>query len=150
MPDQFIMIMWMEHCLVESATTVFRAWNAGNTIDTTPEREWLFVVGDRGLDKDLWQFDADKAEPVIGEGMMVRGRNAKRLADLLQTDAAVKAKLSAAEVVALRLYTGESPVLWPLSFHLTPALMKLNDCCSRDASTRFSDLAPPRPSFCPP
>lgn len=108
MPDQFVMMMFVEHVVVEGARAVFQAWNAGNVIETTAEREWKFVVGDHGLDTDSWQFLPENAEPHIAEGMMVRGRNAKRLADLLRTDAAIKAKLSAAEVVAVRLYTGAS------------------------------------------
>ena len=41
------------------------------------------------------------------DGMMVDGRNQKRLADLNQTPAAKEAGLSAAEIVAVRLYSGE-------------------------------------------
>jgi hypothetical protein len=38
--------------------------------------------------------------------MMVNGRNAKWLIELIETEQARRAGLSAAEVVAVRLYTG--------------------------------------------
>ena len=53
------------------------------------------------------ELDASMAEPEVADGMMVPGRNSKRLADLQQTPAAIKAGLSAAEIVAVRLYSGE-------------------------------------------
>ena len=66
------------------------------------------MVGLKGLDHSTWEFDTALAEPEIVEGMMVDGRNAKALAELLETEQAKKARLSAAEVVAVRLYTGVS------------------------------------------
>ena len=59
-----------------------------------------------GLDRDTWKFKPESSEPKIEEGMMVHGRNAKRLAELLAMVEAQKGKLTAAEVVAMRLYTG--------------------------------------------
>ena len=68
--------------------------------------EWFFVVGAHGLDRCTWTFDVAGAEPVVEEGMLVDGRNAKKLAALLQSPEVERAGVSAAEVVALRLYTG--------------------------------------------
>lgn len=76
------------------------------SVDATCLFQWLFVVGEHGLDRDTWKFKPESSEPKIEEGMMVHGRNAKRLAKLLARAEAQKGKLSAAEVVAVRLYTG--------------------------------------------
>ena len=71
--------------------------------------QWLFVVGSSGINTATWTFDLARSEPHLhDDAMMLPGRNAKRLADLLATDAAREEGLSdsPAEVVALRLYTG--------------------------------------------
>ena len=107
MDVQYIRAMYNEHCLVAGASAGFTAWNAGHRIETTPEREWLFVVGSHGLDRSSWTFDVAGAEPIVEEGMLVDGRNAKELATLLQSPEAHRAGVSAAETVALRLYTGD-------------------------------------------
>ena len=106
MDAQYIRGMYNEHCLSASAKADFTAWNAGNVINTTPEREWLFVVGAKGLDLRTWEFVPALAEPEVHEGMMVNGRNAKWLIELIETEQARRAGLSAAEIVAVRLYTG--------------------------------------------
>jgi len=103
---QYIRAMYNEHCLGAEASKQFTAWNAGHEIKTTPEREWLFVVGRDGLDKSSWTFDVERAEPVVEEGMMVEGRNAEKLAALLRSPVVERSKVTVAEVVALRLYTG--------------------------------------------
>lgn len=103
---QYIRTMYNEHCLNAEASKQFIAWNAGHEIKTTPEREWLFVVGRDGLDKSSWTFDVERAEPVVEEGMMVEGRNAEKLAALLRSPEVERSKVTVAEVVALRLYTG--------------------------------------------
>ena len=103
---QYIRAMYNEHSLNAEASKQFTAWNAGHEIKTTPEREWLFVVGRDGLDKSSWTFDVERAEPVVEEGMMVEGRNAEKLAALLQSPEVQRSKLTVAEIVALRLYTG--------------------------------------------
>ena len=103
---QYIRAMYNEHKLVAGASKSFTAWNAGHKIETTPEREWGFVVGTHGLDRSTWTFDVAGAQPVVEEGMLVDGRNAKELAALLQSPQVKRAGVSAAEVVALRLYTG--------------------------------------------
>ena len=103
---QYIRAMYNEHTLDAEASKQFTAWNAGHEIKTTPEREWLFVVGRDGLDKSSWKFDVERAEPVVEEGMMVEGRNAEKLAALLRSPEVERSKVTVAEVVALRLYTG--------------------------------------------
>ena len=103
---QYIRAMYNEHCLNAEASKQFTAWNAGHEIKTTPEREWLFVVGRDGLDKSSWTFDVERAEPVVEEGMMVEGRNAEKLAALLRSPEVERSQVTVAEVVALRLYTG--------------------------------------------
>lgn len=103
---QYIRAMYNEHTLDAEASKQFTAWNAGHEIKTTPEREWLFVVGRDGLDKSSWTFDVERAEPVVEEGMMVEGRNAEKLAALLRSPEVERSEVTVAEVVALRLYTG--------------------------------------------
>jgi len=103
---QYIRAMYNEHCLNAEASEQFTAWNAGHEIKTTPEREWLFVVGRDGLDKSSWTFDVERAEPVVEEGMMVEGRNAEKLAALLRSPEVERSHVTVAEIVALRLYTG--------------------------------------------
>ena len=103
---QYIRAMYNEHLLNGEASKQFTAWNAGHEIKTTPEREWLFVVGRDGLDKSSWTFDVERAEPVVEEGMMVEGRNAEKLAALLQSPEVKRSDVTVAEIVALRLYTG--------------------------------------------
>ena len=103
---QYIRAMFNEHCLNAEASKQFTAWNAGHEIKTTPEREWLFVVGRDGLDKSSWTFDVERAEPVVEEGMMVEGRNAEKLAALLRSPEVERSDVTVAEIVALRLYTG--------------------------------------------
>jgi hypothetical protein len=107
MDVQYIRAMYNEHCLVSGASQSFTTFEGlGCPMETTPTREWLFVVGSAGLDRKTWTFDIAGAEPVVEEGMMVPGRNAKKLSALLHSPKAKRASLSAAEVVALRLYTG--------------------------------------------
>ena len=103
---QYMRAMFNEHCLNAEASKQFTAWNAGHEIKTTPEREWLFVVGRDGLDKSSWKFDVERAEPVVEEGMMVEGRNAEKLAALLRSPEVERSHVTVAEIVALRLYTG--------------------------------------------
>ena len=103
---QYIRAMYNEHSLNAEASKQFTAWNAGHEIKTTPEREWLFVVGRDGLDKSSWTFDVERAEPVVEEGMMVEGRNAEKLAALLRSPEVERSRVTVAEIVALRLYTG--------------------------------------------
>jgi hypothetical protein len=105
MDIQYVRSIYNEHCMSSDACSDFTAWNAGHTIKTTPHDEWLFVVGKKGLDLRCWTFIPAESVPLVLRALE-SGRNAKRLADLLDTLEARAANLSAAEVVALRLYTG--------------------------------------------
>jgi hypothetical protein len=107
MDIQYVRSIYNEHCMSSDACSDFTAWNAGHTIKTTPHDEWLFVVGKKGLDLRCWTFIPAESVPLVLRALE-SGRNAKRLADLLDTLEARAANLSAAEVVALRLYTGPS------------------------------------------
>jgi len=107
MDIQYARSMYNEHCMSANSDSGFTAWNAGHTIKTTPRDEWVFVVGKKGLDLRCWTFIPAESLPLLLRALE-SGRNAKRLADLLNTLEARAANLSAAEVVALRLYTGPS------------------------------------------
>ena len=106
MDVQFVRAIYNEHCTGHDACAGFTAWNAGHVLQTHPRREWHYVVGREGVDLNTWEFVVSMSEPDVADGMMVAGRNAKRLADLLQTDEARLASLLPVEVVALRLYSG--------------------------------------------
>ena len=80
--------------------------------------QWHFVVGLEGLDCNTWTFDPQRAEPEVLLGMLVHGRNAKRLSELLNTSEAQLAGLAPAEVVALRLYTGRAHLWSTLVLHM--------------------------------
>ena len=51
MDAQYIRAMFNEHNTMDDSGTYFQAWNAGNDIKTTPQREWEFVVGTEGVVK---------------------------------------------------------------------------------------------------
>jgi hypothetical protein len=113
MDVQFVRSMYNEHCVSADAGSDLTAWNAGHTIKTTPRDEWLFVVGKKGLNLRSWTFIPAESVPLVLRALQ-SGRNAKRLTDLLDTLEARAANLSAAEVVALRLYTGPTILTPPL------------------------------------
>jgi hypothetical protein len=107
MDVQYVRSMYNEHCMSSDADSGFTAWNAGHTIKTSPRDEWVFVVGKKELNLHCWTLIPAESVPLVLRALE-SGRNAKRLADLLDTLEARAANLSAAEVVALRLYTGPS------------------------------------------
>ena len=110
MDVQYIRDMHNEHNEAEGAHDWFTTSITG--LKTTAAREWGFVVGIEGLDKSSWTFVIARAVPHVQDGMMVPGRNAKSLAELLDTEEARQGDEgerladSPAEMVALRLYTG--------------------------------------------
>jgi len=106
MDAQYVRAMYNEHNTVIGVSASFNAWNAGHLFKTSARREWLFVVGATELDLQTWVFEAADALPEVAEGMMVPGRNAKHLADLLDAPEAKTALLLVPEIVALHLYTG--------------------------------------------
>jgi hypothetical protein len=118
MDVQYARSMYNEHCMSADADSGFTAWNADHTIKTTPRDEWVFVVGKKGLNLRSWTFIPAESVPLVLRALE-SGRNAKRLTDLLDTLEARAANLSAAEVVALRLYTGPSILTPPLCLSST-------------------------------
>ncbi len=114
MDVQYERSMYHEHCMSSDADSFFKAYNAGHEIKTSPRAEWVFVVGKKGLNLRSWTFVPAESVPLVLRALE-SGRNAKCLADLLDTLEARAANLSAAEVVALRLYTGPSILTPPLS-----------------------------------
>jgi hypothetical protein len=129
MDVQYVRAMFNEHSVSADAHVGFTAWNAGNTIKTTPRDEWLFVVGKKGLNLRCWTLIPAQSVPLVLRELE-SGRNDKRLADLLDTLEARAANLSAAEVVALRLYTGPSILTPPLPLCLSSASICLFTCVS--------------------
>ena len=122
----YVRAMFNEHCVSADADLGFTAWNAGHTIKTTPREEWLFVVGKKGLNVRCWTLIPAQSVPLVLRELE-SGRNAKRLADLLDTLEARAAKLSAAEVVALRLYTGPT-ILSPPPLCLSSTSLSVHMC----------------------
>ena len=108
MDVQNVAAMYNEHNQVHDAQDEFTAWNAGHKIQTTPTHEWNFVVGSKGVDRSgtTWVFDLARATPEFTQKDMVRGRNVTALAKLMTKAMVKKAKLTVAEVVAVRLYSG--------------------------------------------
>jgi hypothetical protein len=128
MDGHYVRAMFNEHNTAADAHSGLTAWNAGHKIVTTPQDEWLFVVGREGLDRGTWTLNPAQSVPhVLRE--LEAGRNAKRLADLLDTPEAQEAGLLAAEVVALRLYTGPS-MLTPPPPPPSPRLLLVSVCTS--------------------
>ncbi len=81
---QYVRAMYNGHCFVSGASQSFTTFEGlGCPMESTPEREWLFVVGSAGLDRKTWTFDIAGPEPVVEQGMMVQGLNAKKLSALL-------------------------------------------------------------------
>ncbi|KAJ1463726.1 expressed protein, partial [Baffinella frigidus] len=93
--------MFAEHTMSEDSTEEFVAPNT--QVSTTPLAEWRFVLGIDG--------DVNAAGEIVeggrpGNEALVEGRNAHSLKHLVGLKEAVEAKLTLAELVALRLYTG--------------------------------------------
>jgi len=73
-------------------------------LTTTPSQEWLFVVGIGGyVDDGGTLFEGSTRDEKASQ---VEGRNAHPLEHLMSSKQAQDAKLTLAELVALRLYTG--------------------------------------------
>ena len=71
---------------------------------TTPGQEWQFVVGIGGyVDDGGTLFEGSTRDEKASQ---VQGRNAHPLEHLMSSKQAQDAKLTLAELVALRLYTG--------------------------------------------
>jgi hypothetical protein len=97
--------MFAEHTMSEDSTEEFFAPNT--QLSTTPLEEWRFVVGIDGGVNAAGEI-VEGGRP--GNEALVEGRNAHSLKHLVGLKEAVEAKLTLAELVALRLYTG--PMVW--------------------------------------
>jgi len=108
--------LYAEHCISTDSHTAFSPPNNPG-LACTPEGEFFFVVGKDGVNKAEWELRPG-AQPTCGGGSMVAGRNAKSVADLLESPRAKRARLRDAEIIALRLYSGPmyavyNPILRP-------------------------------------
>ena len=98
--------MMAEHTMSEDSEAEFFASNT--QLSTTPSQEWQFVVGISGYVDDAGTLVEGRTRDETAS--RVEGRNAHPLEHLMDQEEAVKAKLTLAELVALRLYTG--PMVW--------------------------------------
>jgi hypothetical protein len=96
--------MYAEHVMAAGSQVAFSPPKHPN-YTTTPEQEWYFVVGVDGIDQETFELKPD-GRPTCREGSMFPGRNAKRVADLMEMPQAQRAGLTGFEIVALRLYSG--------------------------------------------
>jgi hypothetical protein len=96
--------IYAEHCLAPDSNTVFTP-PSYPTLSCTPKGEFLFVVGEDGIDQKEWKLKCG-APKTWGSGSMVEGRNNKSLYDLSQSSEAQAANLVLEEVLALRLCSG--------------------------------------------
>jgi hypothetical protein len=139
MDVQYVRAMFNEHCLSADSDLGFTAWNAGHKINTTPHDEWLFVVGKKGLNVRCWTLIPAQSVPLLLRELE-SGRNAKRLAELLDTLEARAANLSPAEVVALRLYTGPSILTPPVFLSSTSLSVHMCECVASQLQVSVTDL----------
>ena len=94
--------MMAEHTMSEDSDVEFHASNT--QLWTTPRQEWQFVVGIGGrVDDGGTLFEGSSRDEKASQ---VKGRNAHPLEHLMSSKQAQDAKLTLAELVALRLYTG--------------------------------------------
>jgi hypothetical protein len=96
--------MYAEHCHAPDSDTVFTPSSYAQ-LSCTPKGEFLFVVGEDGIDEDEWKLKCG-ARPTCGSGSMVEGRNNKSLDELVSAPEAQAANLVPEEVLALRLCSG--------------------------------------------
>jgi hypothetical protein len=96
--------IFAEHCRAPDSNTVFTPRSYPG-LSCTPQGEFLFVVGEDGIDQKEWKLKGG-ARPTCGSGSMVEGRNNKSLDELVTSPEAQAANLLPEEVVALRLCSG--------------------------------------------
>ena len=96
--------MYAEHCHAPDSNTVFTP-SSYPALFCTPQGEFLFVVGEDGIDQREWKLKGG-ARPTCGSGSMVEGRNNKSLDELVTAPEAQAANLVPEEVLALRLCSG--------------------------------------------
>jgi hypothetical protein len=104
--------MMAEHIMSEDSEAQFFAQNT--QLWTTPGQEWHFVVGIGAYVDDAGAlFEGGTRD---AKASQVKGRNAHPLEHLMSSKQAQDAKLTLAELVALRLYTG--PMVGTLQPHI--------------------------------
>jgi hypothetical protein len=96
--------IYTEHCHAPDSDNVYTP-SSYPGLSCTPKGEFLFVVGEDGIDQDDWKLKCG-AGPTCGSGSMVQGRNNKSLDELLTAPEAQAANLVPEEVLALRLCSG--------------------------------------------
>jgi hypothetical protein len=96
--------IYAEHCHAPDSNTVFTP-SSYPGLFCTPKGEFLFVVGEDGIDQKEWKLKCG-ARPTCGSGSMFEGRNNKSLDELVKAPEAQAANLLPEEVVALRLCSG--------------------------------------------
>ena len=96
--------IYAEHCHAPDSNTAFTPPSCP-ALSCTPKGEFLFVVGEDGIDQKEWKLKGG-ARPTCGSGSMVEGRNNKSLDELVTSPEAQAANLLPEEVVALRLCSG--------------------------------------------
>jgi hypothetical protein len=124
--------MMAEHTMSEDSDVEFYASNT--QLSTTPGQEWQFVVGIGGYVDDAGNlFEGGTRD---AKASQVEGRNAHPLKTLMSSEQAQDAKLTLAELVALRLYTG------PMVGTLQPQILLLtaHDCTGSRCRARLSLL----------
>ena len=124
--------MMAEHTMSEDSDVEFYASNT--QLLTTSRQEWQFVVGIGGnVDDTGTLFEGGTRD---AKASQVKGRNAHPLKHLMSGKQAQDAKLTLAELVALRLYTG------PMVKTLQPQILLLtaHDCTGGRCRARLSLL----------
>ena len=96
--------IFSEHCLAPDSNIVYTPPSHPG-LSCTPKGEFLFVVGEDGINQEEWKLKGG-ARPTCGSGSMVEGRNNKPLDELLTAPEAQAANLLPEEVLALRLCSG--------------------------------------------
>ena len=107
--------MMAEHTMSEDSEVQF--WASNKELWTTSRQEWFFVVGIGGKIDDGGELVEGRTRDK--KASQVEGRNAHPLQHLMSSKQAQDAKLTLAELAALRLYTG------PMVITLQPQILLL-------------------------
>ena len=124
--------MMAEHTMSEDSDVEFYASNT--QLSTTSRQEWQFVVGIGGRVDDGGELVEGRTRDK--KASQVKGRNAHPLKHLMSSKQAQDAKLTLAELVALRLYTG--PMVGPLQLQIL--LLTAQDCTGGRCRAKLSLL----------
>ncbi len=114
--------IYAEHCHAPDSNTVFTP-SSYPGLSCTPKGEFLFVVGEDGIDQKEWKLKGG-ARPTCGSDSMVEGRNNKSLDELVTSPEAQAANLVPEEVLALRLCSGPLRHIYDAILAQPSALLK--------------------------